>query len=60
MSVSCGNPCAATNNFPRGRVLSNGSTIRGSIAYSDGVGKGKVHSTAGRYTMTFVKPGYTP
>ncbi|MEV4252512.1 NucA/NucB deoxyribonuclease domain-containing protein [Spirillospora sp. NPDC049652] len=58
--VSCGSPCKATNNFPQNRVWNLGQTIKGTISYSDGVKKGKVHFTASTYRWNSFKTGANP
>lgn len=59
LSVSCARPCRARNNFPQGRVMRLGAPIRGTIAYADGIGEGKVHSTASRYVLRVTSPSQT-
>ncbi|MET8977362.1 NucA/NucB deoxyribonuclease domain-containing protein [Streptomyces sp. NPDC004539] len=56
MSVSCGNPCKATNRVTPHTL---GAAFSGTVDYSDGVKKNKTHNSAAKYTFTFTKPGYT-
>jgi hypothetical protein len=56
LAASCGEPCAATSEFPRGQAVRDGLT--GTISYRDGVAPGAEASTKTTYVFAFAKPGY--
>jgi hypothetical protein len=58
LRASCASPCAATDRFPQGKVMTDGLT--GVIDYSDSVSAGQADSTRTTYQLSFVKPGDRP
>jgi hypothetical protein len=55
LAVSCASPCAATDNFPQGDVISPGTS--GVIDYRDAVAEGRQDIAASSYALYFTKPG---
>lgn len=60
LAATCGPPCTARNQFPQGRVLRLGTTIRGRVNYTDKVRRFKAHNTASRYVQTVHTAGWPP
>jgi hypothetical protein len=55
--ASCVKPCHATTHFPQSALLAVG--VKGTVSYTDAVGKGHVDETHPNYVLNLTSAGYT-